>query len=331
MQQPPPARPSPNPILVALLTALGVFTVGLLVITVGLRLFARPEAEATPTPDLSGIVLTPLVPGITPTATVTPTPPPTETPTATPTATLVPSPTPTESPTLIPSPTPTSQPTPYAGPYRANGGDYVAIQRSSFVLDGSLAEWGGIPSTPLTFVQSGAENYTGLADYGVSARLAWDAAYLYMAWEVSDDVHVQELGSYEMFKGDEVELWIDADLAGDFDENSLNNDDYQFGFSAGRSIGFGPEGVVWYPQRRPDWNAQLGVASQPLGGQGYTIEAAIPWSILDKQPHAGMVLGYALNASDNDVPGAAAQQTILMHTPGMVFGQPATFSNIRLQ
>lgn len=180
-------------------------------------------------------------------------------------------------------------------------------------------------------MQQGAENYTGLADYGVSGRLAWDAVYLYLAWEVADDIHVQELGSYEMFKGDDVELWIDADLPGDFDDNSLSADDYQFGFSAGRSIGFGPEGVVWYPQRRPEWNAQLVVASQPLAEQGYTLEAAIPWAILDTTPLAGMVFGFALNASDNDVPGAAAQQTILMHTPGMVFGQPATFSNMRLQ
>jgi len=330
MQQPPPPR-RPQPLLIALLTALGVFTIGLIAITIGLRLFNRPPA-ATPTPDLGGIILTPLVPGSTPT--LAPSPTPTETSTPSPTPTLIPSPTPTETatPTVVPSPTPSPQPTPYAGPYRANGGDYVVLQRGGFTIDGSLAEWGGVPSLPLTQVQQGPENYTGLADFGVSGRLAWDAAFLYIAWEVSDDIHVQELGSYEMFKGDEVELWIDADLPGDFDENSLNGDDYQFGFSAGRSIGFGPEGVVWYPQRRPDWNTQLVVASQPLGGQGYTLEAAIPWTILlSTTPRAGMVFGFALNASDNDVPGAAAQQTILMHTPGMVFGQPATFSNIRLQ
>lgn len=335
-QSPPPGRTSPNPILVALLTALGVFTIGLIGITVGLRLFRSP-AQPTPTPDFGGIILTPVVAAATPTL-ATPTPSPTEAATATPSPTLIPSPTPSEtpSPTLIPSPTPTPLPTPYAGPFRANGGDYVAIQRSGFVIDGSLADWGGVPSVPLTFVQLGAENYTGLEDYGVSGRLAWDGAYLYLAWEVVDDVHVQELGSYEMYKGDDVELWLDADLAGDFNDNSLSGDDYQFGFSAGRSIGFGPEGVVWYPQRRPEWNAQLVVAAQPaagtsLGNQGFTLEAAIPWTILDQKPLAGMVFGYALNASDNDVPGAAAQQTILMHTPGMVFGQPATFSNIRLQ
>lgn len=328
-----PVRTPPNPILVALLVALAVFTLGLIGITIGLRAFS-PRPTPTPTPDLAGIPLTPLAtvtlpPEQTPTSTPsTPTPTLTTSPTPTPTATLQPTDTPT--PTPLPSATPTPPPTPYAGPFRNNGGDYVASKRGGFIIDGFPGEWGSTPAMPLTRIQQGPENFSGPQDFAAAARLAWDDNNLYLLYEVTDDIHVQELNSYELFNGDEVELWLDANLALDFNDNNLNGDDYQFGFSAGRTPGAGAEGVVWYPQRRGDWNNQIMVAAQPQG-QGYVLEAAIPWSILGLQPLSGMALGYALSASDNDTPGSAAQQTILVHTPGMAFGQPATFSNLRLQ
>lgn len=341
-----PPRPTPNPILVTLLVALAVFTVGLLGLTLALRVWSgRVAATPTPTMALTPLPLTPLAsPSPTPTDTPTPefTPTPSPTPTTTPTAEPSPTPTPiptdtptpeptaTPTPAFTPTPTPLPSPTPYAGPFRANGGDYAAPARSGFVIDGFLAEWGGIPVVALSYPIQGAEEAVGPDDFLVTARLAWDPVFLYVAYEVTDDVHVQEGSGYDLFNGDSVELWIDADLAGDFDVVGGNADDFQFGFSPGDFLTRGPEGVVAYPQRRPDWTNQLVVGAQRTA-TGYTLEAAIPWAIMGVRPYPGWVLGYGLMANDNDTPGTFGRERVLAHTPVMRFNQPTTFSNLFLQ
>lgn len=317
----------PNQILIALVVAVAVFTIGLIGITLGLRTLNQRTERPTPTADVAQLPLTPL-PRITPSDTAAPTLTPTVTVTPTPTAT------PTETATPLIEPTPTATvtpgPTPYAGPLRSNGGDYLAPRREGIAIDGALSDWNGIPDLQLPFVQSGAENYEGPSDFAATVRLAWDDRFLYFAAIITDDLHVQPLRGYDIFNGDSVELWLDADLAVDFADNSINDDDFQFGFSPGDFSGSGPEAVIWYPQRREEWNRQALIAAQPQN-QGYTLEAAIPWALLGLQPVAGAAMGFAVNANDNDVPGAAAQQTILMHTSGMRWGQPTTFSTLRLQ
>lgn len=322
---------SVSPILVTLVVAAAVFTVGLIGITLGLRAWG-PATVPTPTPDLASIPLTPLVTRapsdlaptpspigvVTPIATYTPLPAPTPTPAATPTA------------TPLPSPTPTALPTPYSGPFRNNGGDYTGLRTESITVDGSLADWAIVPAIPVSAVQSGAENLTGQSDLAVDARVAWDDARLYVVYEVADDLHVQPLAGFNLFNGDSTELFIDADLAGDFPEASQNGDDFEIGFSAGDFAGIGPEAFVYQPQQRVDWNQQIMVAAQRVG-EGYVIEAAIPWSLLGRQPAPGMAFGYALGAFDNDAPGSAAQQTAVVHPPGLAFDQPTTYGNLRLQ
>jgi len=339
-----PVRPSLHPILVTLLVALAVFTVGLLGLSLALRAWSsRLAATPTPTIALGGLPLTPLAspsptPTDTPTPVVTPTPSPTPTPTPEPsptptplpTATPTPEPTPTPTPEPTPTPTVTPAPTPYAGPFRANGGDYAAPGRSGFVIDGFLAEWGGIPVVSLSYPLQGAEEAVAADDFVVTARLAWDPIFLYVAYEVTDDVHVQEGSGYDLFNGDSVELWVDADLAGDFDVVGGNADDFHFGFSPGDFLTRGPEGVVAYPQRRPDWTGQLVVAAQRTA-TGYTLEAAIPWALMGVRPYPGWVVGYGLMANDNDTPGVFGRERVLAHTPVMRFNQPTTFSNLFLQ
>ena len=322
---------SVSPILVTLVVAAAVFTIGLLGITLGLRALG-PGAAPSPTPDLASIPLTPLVTSAPSGLTPTPSPIIVVTPIATnpptPVPTVPPAPAPPATPMTSPAPTPL--PTLYAGPFRNNGGDYTGLRTESITVDGALADWTGVPSIPISAVQSGAEHLTDQADFAVNARVAWDDARLYVAYEVADDLHVQPLSGFNLFNGDSTELFIDTDLAGDFSEASQNGDDFEVGFSAGDFAGNGPEAFVYQPQQRVDWNQQIMVAVQRVD-EGYVIEAAIPWSLLGRQPAPGAAFGLAFGAFDNDLPGSAAQQTAVAHPPGLAFDRPTTYSNLRLQ
>ena len=323
----PNQKSYPNPFLIALLSALAVFTIGLVIITLGLRSF-QARIPVTPTVDISQLPITPMPQIATPKAIPTPTNTLAPTPTSLPTITAIP--TATLLPTSTPTPMPTATPTPYAGPYRTNGGDTIAPYRPGIIVDGNLGEWNGINPIPLLDIQQGPENREDATDFSVDVRLAWDNQFLYLAADVTDDVHVQELGGYDLFNGDSIELWLDVALATDFDDDSLNGDDYQIGFSPGNLANHPPEGVIWYPAREANLNRSLLVSVQRQA-TGYTLEAATPWSVLDHRPISGMVFGFALNANDNDAPGTAAQQTILMNTSNMVWGRPTTFSNLQLE
>ena len=329
----PNRKTTPHPILIALLSALAVFTIGLLLITFGLRSL-ESRTSVTPTVDIAQLPIKPLPQITSPAPTPTGAPTSAPTPTPLPIITDTPAPTATDAPpaapTTTPTPTATLAPTPYAGPFRANGGDYTAPYRNGIIVDGSLNEWEGIVSIPLAFVQQGAENLESPEDFSVDAQLAWDEYFLYMSAQVTDDVHVQELHSYDMFNGDSIELWLDTRLAEDFDDDTLNGDDFQIGFSPGNFATLPPEGTIWYPTREMDRDRSLVVAVQRRG-TGYTLEIATPWSVLDIRPGSGMTFGFAINANDNDAPATASQQTILMHTGNMIWGRPATFSNLRLE
>ena len=86
-------------------------------------------------------------------------------------------------------------------------------------VDGSLADWAGRPCHPRQRRAIGGRDLTGQSDLAVNARMAWDDAWLYVAYEVVDDLHVQPLAGFNLFNGDSTELFIDTDLAGDFPDS----------------------------------------------------------------------------------------------------------------
>jgi hypothetical protein len=212
-----------------------------------------------------------------------------------------------------------------------NGPDARAryLPISQFILDGDLNEWGG-EGIPLTLPHFGVDQWRGPADLSGTAWVGWNENGLLLAVNVLDDTHVQTQRSWEMFRGDSVELWMDAELEGDFDVATANGDDYQFGFSPGNFADLPPEGVVYVPSRDATLNRQILVAARTHSA-GYTLESAVPWAVLRVQPQQGRVFGYGVDLSDNDVPGTAQQQTQVNHNPNFQFQMPATFGNLVLE
>ena len=241
---------------------------------------------------------------------------------------------PTVLPATLPVPQPfdTSLPKPGQIVRRfGNGPDAPAtyLPNNQFALDGALNEWTR-EAVPLSLAHFGANAWAGADDSSGAAWFGWNEDALLVAVSVRDEAHVQTQRSWEMFRGDSVELWIDADLARDFESAQGSSDDWQFGFSPGDFFSGAPEGVVYIPHRDVRLNQQIQVAALQ-NGNGYTLEARIPWALLGTTPARGKFFGYTLDLSDNDVPNTAQQQTQVTHNPNFQFNVPTTFGNLILE
>jgi hypothetical protein len=164
-------------------------------------------------------------------------------------------------------------------------------------------------------------------------RLWWDNSNLFVAVQVEDDTHVQTQTGNQIFKGDSVSLQIDSDLAGDFGPE-LSPDDYQINLSPGDFASIAPStfrfqgtsngGTVDAPGH------SIALAAQQTG-QGYSLEAAIPWQDIDLTPAAGLVIGAAFNVNDNDSPGTAVQEVMKSHITTRAFRDPTSWGSLTLR
>lgn len=81
-------------------------------------------------------------------------------------------------------------------------------------VDGNLGDWERVPnargiSAPEQAVW-GANSWTGPADLQGTVRLAWRQEYLFIAAEVVDDTIHQTQRGANIWRGDHIELYLDA-------------------------------------------------------------------------------------------------------------------------
>ena len=238
-------------------------------------------------------------------------------------------------------------------------------------VDGALDEWKAVDRAVLSRNDQVAYNphlWEGVDDLGARVGVMHDDKNLYVAFEVTDDLVVQNKTGKHLWEGDHVELWLDVDLMGDFEATRADGDDIQFGFSPGNFRNLSAEAFIFTPDVGPDDLKQVAVASLKTGN-GYTIEAAIPKAFLlaclqrytsglqapprvgvdpnlEKQRppvapgsamgpqvpgfSSGALLGIAIEPSDCD--HMAEPQKCLMSTSKQrVWGDPTRFGFLRLE
>lgn len=227
----------------------------------------------------------------------------------------------------------------YAGPTREDNGPNISIPEALVapVIDGNLSDWDGagpsIAANDITWHPG--RSWAGPDDLSASFRFAWDSTNFYVAATITDNVHIQfaRTRGYDLYKGDDIEIWFDTDLAGDFATREANGDDYQLGLSPGDFAGLAPEAVFWNPDPRSDErNALVRVSAKPSptnGEGGYTLEAAVPWTALGGfKPQPGAAMGFAVSAGDNDQREVPIQELMISNGPRLQYRQPLTFSNL---
>jgi hypothetical protein len=195
--------------------------------------------------------------------------------------------------------------------YRSgNGGVLFAYPAAATVrVDGDLTEW-ETTTYPLRDVAFGREAWRDAADLSGLLQLVWDETYLYLAIQARDDRHVQERYGRNLYLGDSMELQFDGDLQRDFEDEVFSADDFQIGISPGNFGDLAAEVYLWRPDEAP---APVPVRAQPTE-DGYTVELALPWSLLDVTPADGVGFGFTFCLSDNDLPSTSEQQTMVCST-----------------
>jgi LCP family protein required for cell wall assembly len=191
-------------------------------------------------------------------------------------------------------------------------------------VDGDLVEWTSLVY-PISEPAFGNSNWLGPDDLSAAWNIAWDDGYLYIALDVRDDAFVQQANNVNLFRGDSLELLIDADLS-DAAQRSLNADDFQLGISPGNLAVSPdtPEAWLWYP--RSEARAITGVlVGAALVEGGYHLEVAVPWEIFHITPSAGQRLGFALSLNDDDTPEGAQQESVVSNVRGRLLTDPGTW------
>ena len=200
-------------------------------------------------------------------------------------------------------------------------------------IDGNLDEWEIIPSFESPHIVYSVNGWDGTDDVTATWRLGWDSSNLFVAVHVEDDKHVQTQTGNQIFKGDSISVQIDSDLAGDFGPE-LSPDDYQVNLSPGDFTGITPSAFRFRGTSSGGAvdasGHSIAVAAQQMG-QGYSLEAAIPWQDIGLTPAAGLIIGATFNVNDNDTPGTAVQEVMKSHIATRTFRDPTSWGSLTLR
>jgi hypothetical protein len=231
--------------------------------------------------------------------------------------------------TATPEPAPAEQEPPLG---RLGNGQNLTIPAcaGSITVDTDNDDWQA-QADPLRFAINtaiyGPADWDGLDDLSGQGRLCWTGEALYLFVEVVDDRHVQIMRGRDVWLGDEVEVLFDADLQGDFDSRAWSGDDTQILLSPGDFERLRPEAVRFYPNTAPA--AAMEVDARPTG-DGYWLEAALPWAVFRAEPEAGGSYGLCLSLSDDDRSRYAQQDTMLSTCIRLDVHDPTTWVTVDL-
>jgi len=227
-------------------------------------------------------------------------------------------------------------------------------------IDGDFSDWNLSEPFPIEYrdnVVYGKGAWFGLDDLSVKVYSMWDKEALYFAFNVRDESVVQEKTGADMWEGDHIELWIDADLYGDYNEAMNSGDDFQFGFSPGNFNNVRPDIIIWTPTVKDELKKTMEIGSQKTKF-GYRVEVKVPKEVilhegvirartgqedtskihytyrLESGPETelkkGFKFGISIDPSDGDnkkIP----QESLMSSSTDRVWGDPTTFGILELK
>ena len=180
-------------------------------------------------------------------------------------------------------------------------------------VDARLTEWQDIEPIRLEgrgVVVRAPTYYSGTSDIAASLRYAWNDEALYLAYEVEDDVFMQDQTGWATWKDDCLQLNFDLDpFAVDVKTGNLLLDRGSKRRMTEIDLALTSEGpqayrTVTFDENRLKTGLIEAALKLDVRREDGTIiyEAAIPWSVLgaDRAPKAGSHIGIAATVNDRD-------------------------------
>jgi hypothetical protein len=196
-------------------------------------------------------------------------------------------------------------------------------------IDGRLDEWQNVPNAytiqTREQVAHGEKAWKSAQDLSAKVWLAWRGEYLYVAADVTDDRHVQKERGRDMWRGDHVELYLDATPDTEPQRTAWGQGQICVGFSPGNLQRTGdpltdipPEAAVFTPE---GGSVEGVLVAAQKTEKGYVLEAAVPWVLVARlakvpelKPAIGMSLNFEVGISDTDGPESAQEKLMTILT-----------------
>ena len=183
--------------------------------------------------------------------------------------------------------------------------------------------------------------WTSTDDYSLDARFAYDNDYLYLSYDVNDDVpRINNDQPGSAYMGDAAEVYFGFDQSKPGRTAYIQAQDFQIIMSCGPNPTWGVYyngGLIW---QAPDDGSGTFQPQDNIKvvdrAKGYILEARIPWAMLKEgwettadydsgTPHKAPVpgkVGFNVFADDGDNPDAPSQEKAMSIT-----GRPAAYNN----
>lgn len=180
-----------------------------------------------------------------------------------------------------------------------------------------------VPWVAKDYVYKGREHRTGDADLRLAVWFLHDPQGLYLVAVVQDDRLVLPSVSEDPGAGDHLQLWLDP---------LYGTEPFMLEIFPGSPPGAGSSARVKAPEAKAAPAQKVRVAAR-FFGEGYWLEAAIPYGFLDDMgvKPTGSLWGVAVNAVDVDEKARPDKKTVLSTSKAYQWAKPETFNNLILE